>query len=181
MDMAWSAMHHRIGSCRASCFSLRVKVVKDMSAEQENDGTGSGNDEFHRVLTDNRHLMSMISAVRTELEESHAGKAAAVQSAVAECRDEIRQLQTTIQMLRDEMQAIATEKADSVQKAVANGRDENRQLEKTISALRDELEEKAFLHADELDRQSRAHGDELRQLRDTISSLRTILEKNNAG
>ena len=41
-----------------------------MPAEHRNDGTQTGNDALHQSLTENRHLMAMIAAMRTELEEA---------------------------------------------------------------------------------------------------------------
>ena len=99
-----------------------------------------GNDELYEAQTEIGHLKDTISALRTQLEEVQAGRAEAVQAAVAAAQDEIRQLHATIQILRDELQGLEMAKGEAVQAAVAAGHDEARQLHAAVAALRTELE-----------------------------------------
>lgn len=128
-----------------------------------------------------RQLRDTVAALRAQMEATEAGRAAAVQQAVAAGADEIRLLRTTISTLRDELQALQATRETDVQAAVAAGHDEARQLHLTIQTLRDQLERELFAHKDALAQQHRAHQDELRQLHEAIAALRTKLEKSHGS
>lgn len=126
-------------------------------------------------------LKETVAALRLRLEGTEAGRAEAVQAAVATGADEIRMLRTTIGTLRDELQTLEAAKQAAVQAAVAAGQKEAHQLQLTIQTLREQLERGQLEHADALARQQQTQQAELKQLHDTIAALRAELERQHGN
>ena len=64
----------------------------------------------------------------------------AVQDAILNSSQEIKELKLSISDLRNELESLKFEKKEAVQKAVVNSSDEIKQLKLSTQGLRDELE-----------------------------------------
>jgi len=101
--------------------------------------TAAGN-ELHLAQAEIRQLKATVAALRSGMEELQAGRDAAIQAAVAGCRDEVTQLQRTVLALREELERLRFEHADQLERQRQAAEDDLRQLRENVVALRVEME-----------------------------------------
>jgi chromosome segregation ATPase len=136
---------------------------------------------MHEAETELRHLRRTIHALREELEQQQAGRAEAVQQAVADANGEMVQLRAIAHALRGELEAVQLSKREEVQKAVADSAGEIAELRRTVAALREQMEYLRGESEDKLQEMERASRDALNDLQSAIAVLRLELEKRHEG
>jgi hypothetical protein len=103
-------------------------------------------DQLQEALTENRHLMATIAAMREELENIRFATEKRFQETIAIGNSEIIQLKTTIQELRSEMERRAFDFQEKLVKEQGIHRHELMQFQQTIQLLRDKIDGMKLLH-----------------------------------